>query len=968
MSVHIPRVSVLSMLCCLIASSALANLLGPTGNLRGRITDITTGEPLPFANVLVVGSGRGAVTNDNGEYSVTGIPPGVYVLRASLLGYQSIEAKRVVIEVDQTTVYDFKLASTLIEQEGVTVEGRRPLVDVKKTAGDQTFNTDRIEQLPNLKGVEDVLGLQAGVVKFGNQLFLRGGRANETQILIDGVVANDVTGFTGTAGTSTANEQLQQLYSGSAGGGTGGALSVSANAIQSVSVSSSGLDAEYGNAQSGVVNITTKTGGERFDASLQYRTDGIMSNDFNDTYYAAHLGGPEPITTYLLPSLGLETPGKASFFMSGNFNQSDGPYLFSKGHGYNPVERRLKFSGFLGDIFKNAGLRYTDRQNNNFSFNAKITYAIGDNDQFAYSYRANASSARPLSGAFSWRDLYDSTTSSISLTTQNVLQWTHIFGTNTLLKGYVSRLETSKESSIGGLGPDRYSSITSTSGGVRDPNHDGFNDIGGNQSWSNSGTVVYNAKFDFSSQVHPLHFLKGGFEYYYEELRTASIAFPLARERRIDPNAPGPYPTYGLARWVSFNTPSRGALFVQDNIEFSSINIKVGLRYDFFYLGRQVASPDYVALYEFLTNDPDPLSPVPYEYASWVDYNSDFTSFEERSFLKQFSKGNVSPRLAIGYPISTRTVFYFNYGHFLQYPDRDQFFRPPVNTRLDGNYVGNPSLKPQRTIQYEAGFDQLLFEDLSLGIRGFYKDVFDYATLKRLRTVNTIDKYVNLDYASTRGFEIIVTKALSNRYSGSVGYTFQLAKGRSSNPFAAQSDPSLFLLPREVRLDYDQQHTLNVFLGYRVAANDDFDVFGVQVNNWGASLTWNFGSGFPYTPYSPGTLLADAYLKNVGEGPYTSEVNISIYKGFSFLSSLNLVFTLDITNLFDRRNVDLNAGGFNSLTGRVVQFGDYDPGRRYIYFWGPWNGQFTGSFDSRVPPFVFRSPRQITLGVKLNWN
>ncbi|MBM2846720.1 MAG: TonB-dependent receptor, partial [Bacteroidetes bacterium] len=235
------RFTLVYVSCLFLLLSGIV-LAGTTGNIRGKITDLETGEPLSLVNVLIVGSGRGGVTDDKGEYFVSGVPAGTYIVRSSLLGYRTFEAKKVAIDADETSVLDFKLASELIEKEGITVEGARPLVDVKKTACEQTYNKEKIEQLPNVKGVADVLGLQAGVVKFGSQLFLRGGRANETQILIDGVVSNDVGG-----GQST-NEQLAQLYSGNDAGGTSGALSVAANAIQSVSVSSSGLDAEYGNA------------------------------------------------------------------------------------------------------------------------------------------------------------------------------------------------------------------------------------------------------------------------------------------------------------------------------------------------------------------------------------------------------------------------------------------------------------------------------------------------------------------------------------------------------------------------------------------------------------------------------------------------------------------------------------------------------------------------------------------------
>lgn len=936
MSFRVTRVLSLLTVVSMLAAISMPAIAGTTGNISGKITDIQTNEPLPLVNVLIVGSGRGGVTNDKGEFFITGVQAGIYTVRASLLGYQVFEAKKISIDPDETTVLNFKLASTLIEQEGITVEGVRPLVDVKKTAGEQTYNKDKIEQLPNVKGVEDVLGLQAGVVKFGSQLFLRGGRANETQILIDGVVVNDVGGGTSATGNESPNEQLAQLYSGTA---SGGSLAVAANAIQSVSVSSSGLDAEYGNAQSGVVNITTKSGSDTYTANLQYRTDGVTNNSLNERYFAASLGGPEPITKSLLPALGVEVPGQLSFFASSTFDQSDGAYAFTQNSFYRPLKRKVRFAGFFGDVLNGMGFNYDDKQNNDFSFNMKLSYSIGgsDNDQFSYSYRANASSGHPLLGSYSSLDRYDSSLSSTTLKTQNVLSWQHIFGTNTSLKAYISRLETDGTQDVAGLTPDRYNSVITT---TLDPNGDGFRDLGSAQGWTHNNEVIWNSKISFESKLHEYHQLKTGLEYYYEMLKTTTINYPLDPERVIDSVATGEYPNLGRTRYVTNNIPSRGGLWVQDNIELSALTIRLGLRYDFFYLGKQVFDPGYLALYRLVTQ----------EAPDWTDH---------KSFWSQFTHGWLSPRLAIGYPISERTVFYFNYGHFLQYPDRSQYFAVPVLT-TESITVGNPSLKPQKTVQYEAGFDQLLLNDLSLGIRGFYKDIVDYVSQKN--PTSNVTKWVNLDYASARGFEVILTKGGGGHYSGSIGYTFQLAKGRSSNPQATQANPQLATLPREVRLDFDQQHTVNMFVGYRVAPNEDYDVFGLNLNNWGASVTWNFGSGFPYTPFNFGRGLQDFYLKNTGDGPYTSELNVSLYKGFEFLSKLNLIFTLDVTNLLNRRNVDLNGGGFNSYTGKVISYGDYDPGNstRNLYSWN--------SFGSLVPPFVFSNPRQITFGMKLNWN
>jgi outer membrane receptor protein involved in Fe transport len=235
-----------------------------------------------------------------------------------------------------------------------------------------------------------------------------------------------------------------------------------------------------------------------------------------------------------------------------------------------------------------------------------------------------------------------------------------------------------------------------------------------------------------------------------------------------------------------------------------------------------------------------------------------------------------------------------------------------------------------------------------------------------------VSKYVNLDYASTRGFEVIISKALRNNYFGGLNYTYSLAKGRSSNSLASIIYPELQTLPREVRMDYDVQHRLSLYAGFTVGPQDEFNVFGLNINDWSASATWSFESGAPYTPYNPNgsTTLSALYLKNSATGPLSSEVDIALSKGFVIFDKMNLAVTLDVKNLFNRRNVDLSAGaGFNDATGAVTRYGDNDPSPANKYPVYPWSSEYgSQSFAARVPPFVFKPPRQLLLGLKVNWN
>lgn len=921
--------SVLALLAVIAAAVATA-LAGTTGTLKGKVTDLKTGEPLPLVNVLVVGSGRGGVTNKDGEFTIQGVTAGVYSIRVSLLGYQTIEAKKVTIDADKTTVYSYKLASEDIELEGVTVEGKPPIVDVSKTAGDQTFSRDKIESLPAVKDVGDVLRLQAGVVQFGGQMFLRGGRANETQILVDGVVVSDASG------AAAANQELQQIYAGNASGGSG--LSVSAAAIQSVSVSSGGLDGEYGNAQSGVVNITTRSGGENYSVSAEYRTDGITDASAGERYYNLNFGGPEPITMSLLPELGLSIPGRMGFFVNTTFNQRDGAYPWNTGQFYTPLERSIK----------PFGITYTDKQSNNFDFFAKLTYVPDESNIFFYSYKAAGGSYHPLSGGFSYIDRSDSSVARTTELQQHVVQWTHLFSQATQLRGYVSYTTNDGTSGVGNLPPWAYAPVAS------DPNGDGFTDLGNSQRWSNYDNSTWNMKVNLESKVHELHRLRTGFEFYSDRILSTEIYRPTAPEREINPNAQGEYPGYGFTRWAADNSPNRGAFWVQDDIEFGRLNIKVILRYDFVDLGPEIYTDEWVARWEDVTGQKADVGEL--TGGPWLDNGG---------FWNGLTSGHFSPRFAIGYPISTETVFYFNYGTFLQFPEWTYYFRDPVPaTEPGGNYTGNPALKPQKTISYEAGFDQAIFTDFSLGLRGFYKDIFDYTTFRAMPISPAVDVPVNLDYASSRGFEVIISKSLSDHYFGSFNYSYSISKGRSEDPRAVQGNPGLAGLPRETRMPWDQQHTLNFFVGYSVGPNEEYDVFGLNINDWNVSFSWQFGSGFPYTPYTAGQTLSDLYLRNSETGPAVSQFDFSLSKGFRLVGGLRLALRMDVKNLFNRLNVDMNAGGFNNQFGRVIEYGDYNPRDLYVY---PWYGGGT-SFDARVPPYAFLPPRQILFGVKLTWD
>ena len=224
----------------LVSSSIFA---GTTGKIVGRITDASTGEALPFVNVIIMGTNSGAATDIDGYFAILNVPPGTYEVKASAIGYNSVTMQNVKVSIDLTTDINFELSSTSIElSEEVVVVATKPLIQKDLTSSTAIVGDELISELP-VTDISDVLSLQSGIVISGDGgLHLRGGRAGQVTYQIDGVPVTD-------------------SYDGST------IVDVNSSAVQELQVISGAFNAEYGQALSGVINLVTKDGGnDRFVA------------------------------------------------------------------------------------------------------------------------------------------------------------------------------------------------------------------------------------------------------------------------------------------------------------------------------------------------------------------------------------------------------------------------------------------------------------------------------------------------------------------------------------------------------------------------------------------------------------------------------------------------------------------------------------------------------------------------------
>ena len=206
------------------------------------------------------------------------------------------------------------------------VIGEKPLLDVEETQSKRTITKEDLD-IAVIENISDIVTQQSGVVKSDNAIHIRGGRSYENAFLLDGVSVQDPLA------------------------GTGFGLQLSANAIEEVEVITGGFNAEYGQATSGVVNVKTREGGDRYSGSISYKRDNFgdksSNHIFNTDIIEGNLSGPEPITSVILPSLGIKIPGELSFFGSIYTGLTDG---ITQGY-YKPTASQLVSSTFYGTRF-----------------------------------------------------------------------------------------------------------------------------------------------------------------------------------------------------------------------------------------------------------------------------------------------------------------------------------------------------------------------------------------------------------------------------------------------------------------------------------------------------------------------------------------------------------------------------------------------------------------------------------------
>lgn len=855
-----------------------------TGKIAGMVIDKGTKEPLVGANVFVDAvwadgkeskliTPQGASTDINGQYFILNLRPGEYTLKCQLIGYGKMEVTKAIVFIDRTTEVNFELETQVLQgQEVVITAFRQNEVEKDLTATKQTYDIVDVQTIAGVNSISDIIALQADVV----DNHFRGGREGESMYLIAG---------------GSINNPLDASKS----------FSPMVGALQTVEVLTSGFSAEYGNAQSGVINMIPKEGGDTWTSRID------LSMDL--PHY--QLWGGNPYSTANLPFYNLlsapdewkrgylEYGASAERTLAGSRDWSIVPkdtaasnyrnlppqlksyYLYLDSlraakmamiswlQAARDVMRKddgipeHKFAITVGGPLTDGMRVFIAAEQEKISpvvpvVHPDLTRQLMSNmaiqgtqqDKFTLSYNYNYAFNNGIRGPSDWFDRIFQNPLTVETSQLIGIRWMHQLNQMSFSDIAVRMLETKSETKVEFQEAGRYTDVNAFNGGKESGlNYIDQSNLGvpfdvngagiGSRGVGTEKTRTYSFVGSYTAQVSPNNLIKSGVQ---------GQSYVLSYDKVYGMNN---LTDYSYSKWTVY--PYEGALYVQDKMEFQGFIANVGLRFDFYDFN-----------YDYYTNIFNPLK-NPVDTAAGV--LPDPTK-APKARTKLF--GTLQPRLGISFPVTEFSVFHLNYGTFVQ--------RPPFNYVIGGQYhlangnlsvlkIGNAQLKPEKTSAWDVGIVHALPAGFRIDLSAYYKDVnnlVEQADYVNLNDGLVYTNYANRDYANIKGFNINIEKR-KDFFNFNLRYNYQIVKGKASGPSGApitiyrtlQGTDSIqgsrAVGTRDILLDYDRTHRL--LANVKLITSDEAwpQIFNIKpFANMSLSATFTFQTGRPYSDFYSG--------------------------------------------------------------------------------------------------------------------
>jgi len=861
-----------------------------TGRIVGHIKEKDTGDDVIGANVILEGTHLGAASDIEGNYSINNVPPGEYNLIVSMISYQKVTIKNIVVKNNITAKQDVTLSSATIELgQEIVVTADKPLIQKDLTSSSTTVTSAELKAMP-VENISQVINLQAGVV--GGHF--RGGRSNEVAYLVDGVAVTDA-------------------YNNSLG------IEIENNVIRQMEVISGTFNAEYGQAMSGVVNIITKNGSPKYEGSVSAYTGNYYSSS---TEIFRNLDKPFALQSYdVQGSFSGPVPllNDLTFFSNLRYFKDDGYLYGQKVFDINQNSNLQSIDDFINLIQYGktpSGTEWVSMNPyNKISFQGKLNYS---QPTYSLSYSLFLDDQNNQDYAHNRLFAPDGRKTHYRFNTVQSLQFTYIPNSNTF---HTLKASLNSNDAKGYLYSDEYDSRyiqpgVEDNGGAAFPFKTGGNEVDRYKRYTKTGIF----QWSMTSQLNNKHKLGIGAEAKVYELFASgkSLIYNTSDSTLIyAPEHAGGNQSY-------LKRPYEGSFYIQDKMEYDIMIINAGIRFEAFNPNTQTIADKRNPL-------DDPNQPGAFQRKS-----ADVTY-------------QISPRIGFSFPITDQGAIHFSYGHFLQIPSFDYLYTNDervIDAGSLNSVTGNPNLKPQKTVMYELGLQQVFLDQVSADLTIYYRDIRNLLGTEIVNTYTSYDyaRYVNRDYGNVKGLIFSIDKALTDFWGFKIDYTFQIAEGNASDPLASFQNAKDKKEPEKhvTSLDWDQRSTLNIAT-----------TIG-KPGDWTVGVIYNYGSGYPYTEDPKQTQLVS--FINGGVKPSTNNVDLRAEMAFEISGIRFNTFGL-VYNLFNVKN----EYGVSASSGRANS--DFDLQEQVK------KGQISQQMaDIQLnDPTKYSRPRNIKLGISFNF-
>ncbi len=813
------RITTLASVLVVLLSVALAMpaIAGEqTGKLKGTVYD-PDGVPLSGVTVTVSSKvlmgKRKFQTSEDGSFLFFGLPPGKYTIEIEQSGFLPFKQENVIINIGGTASLDILLEVPTAE-ETVVVTAKRPVVDKEKTNLGQNYDDEFLEEVPVARQYQSVAQLAPGVVG-GSNPNVHGGSLYGNQYLVDGINTTDPS-----TNTFAANFNY--------------------DAIKEVQVLTGGLDAEYGQATGGIINLVTKSGGNEFhlDTSFYMTPDWLRLREG----FEKDTVGEENAYNFNVNVGGPIIKDKLWYFASLQFDYSK-RFISPTENFFDPTDP---------DLYQHPGRRWLS-----LFYLGKLTYQMTDKHKLTFM----------VQGDPAWIDnaLQGSTIAPEAEEKRYQfggfysLAWEALWSKNLFQRTQIGLMRSGmKQSPMSGCtdvdSPDCRAHADADTG-LSTGNYT-RNSI--DHRWRLQVDSAWTYYLDNLLGDHELkagwNFARTWSDWDFKYNGGGTYTDRSGRPYRFTEIVPDP--VTGRKGFLTEDTGYTLGVFLQDSWKiFKTLTFKPGVRFDYVRMGGKEGTT-----VEYATASPR-INLV------W-DATGDGKTVVRAGYNRYVDPGwfNVSSFLG-NKQAWTRTM---EYNPATQ--KYDIFFSESNNPNEQSGVIGSNNNTAPHSDEFSVQVERELFTDFSLGINGLYREfkyLFEDVEINQIWNQDGSDI---VGYKSSRenyiyqtqnpreawrrywGFELVARKAFSDNWQMNASYTYSRSMGAPEGYWSSyldnpRQDPYMWSFT-----SFDRRHVIKVDGSYHLP-------WGIEL---GASVWW--ATGAPYSKFFKDSYYGQYYLLRAPAG------------------------------------------------------------------------------------------------------